>query len=356
MLLGPSLGAVSGVSTHLNQLFGSALADEYRLVHFQVGSEGRAESAWQKAHRLLWSPVQFCRALSRHRPDIVHLNTSLETKSFWRDIAYLVVAKAMGRRVIYQVHGGALPHKFFEGRALLTGVLRRVLRAADLVVLLAQEELRAYRSFDGALSLVVIPNAIDIIADPGEKQTRANQPLQLAYVGRLAEEKGLFDLLEALALVRQAGGGARLVIAGSGPAEAELRRKVDALGLAQQVSFVGAVFGAQKDRVWIEADLFGFPTLHREGLPYALLEAMAARTPPLICSVGAIPDVVEDGVHGYFVPPRDPQALAERIILLDGDRALLARMRQAGRERIEQHYSITRLAADFRAAYAALAH
>jgi len=354
MLLGPSMAAVSGVSTHLNQLFGSVLAQQYELVHFQVGSEGRGESRLGKLLRLLISPWQFLWALLRVRPDLVHLNTSLEPKSFWRDAVYLALAKLLRTKVLYQVHGGALPHKFFEGQPLRTAVLRRVLLGADVVVLLAQEELRAYRAFEPRLRLTVIPNAIEIMADPRDKRADPGPPLTVAYVGRLAAEKGIFDLLAGVAAARAQGCRLRLLLAGSGPDEAALRQRVAELGIGDAVQFVGAVFGEGKDALWRSADVFGFPTLHREGLPYALLEAMAARTPPLICAVGAIPDVMQDGVHGYFVPPRDPAALAARLVELDANRALLDRMREAGRRRVEEGYSLGRLAGDFRNAYVSL--
>ena len=353
MLLGPALDAVSGVTTHLNQLFHCSLARDFRLVHFQVGSEGRQESRLRKLLRFAWSPFQFLHALRMHKPQIVHINTSMELKSYWRDLAYLLVAKAMGKRVLYQVHGGALPQVFFGGKPLLTGVLRRVLRLPDAVVLLAQCELRGYRSFDAGLALEVIPNAIDAGVDAGAKPAMPQRALSLVYVGRLADSKGLFELIEALALARAAGSTATLALAGSGPADAALRERVAALQLERQVTFLGPVFGAAKDAVWRGADVFGFPT-HHEGLPYALLESMAARTPVLICPVGAIPDVVQDGVHGLFVPPRDAQALADAIVRLDGDRALLQRMGQACRERIESQYAVERLAQDFRRTYRAL--
>ncbi|MGK5027844.1 glycosyltransferase family 4 protein [Janthinobacterium sp. RB2R34] len=353
MLLGPALDAVSGVTTHLNQLFHCSLARDFQLVHFQVGSEGRRESRLHKLLRFAWSPFQFLQALRVQQPQIVHINTSMEQKSYWRDLAYLLVAKAMGKRVLYQVHGGALPQVFFRGKPLLTGLLRRVLHLPDAVVLLAQCELRAYRSFDAGLPLEVIPNAIDAGVDAGQKLQSPQAPLSLVYVGRLAASKGLFELVEALALARAAGSTATLALAGSGPAQAALRARVAALQLEGQVSFLGPVFGAAKNALWRSADVFGFPT-HHEGLPYALLESMAARTPVLICPVGAIPDVVQDGVHGLFVPPRDPQALADAIVRLDGDRALLRRMGQACRERIDSHYAIERLAHDFRRAYRAL--
>ncbi|MBH1981175.1 MAG: glycosyltransferase family 4 protein [Burkholderiales bacterium] len=352
MLLGPSLNAVSGVSTHLNQMCRSSLSHDFDLVHFQVGSEGRGESAAGKSLRLLISPFQFAMALFRVRPDIVHVNTSMEQKSYWRDIVYVLIAKLAGRRVLYQVHGGALPEEFFGNRPVLTGLLRRVLRSADAIVLLAQRELLAYRHFDQALPLKVIPNAIDIVADPQDKQLHT-RPLLLVYVGRLAESKGVFELLEALALVRSADVKVNLRIAGSGPAEADLRAQVVQMGLQDTVTFLGPVFGEEKDKLWEGADLFGFPT-HHEGLPYALLESMAARTPALVCPVGAIPDVMQDGVHGLFVAPQDPEALAQAILRLDKDRDLLQSMGQACRDRIESYYSLERLAQDFRDTYGAL--
>ncbi|PIF09351.1 glycosyltransferase involved in cell wall biosynthesis [Janthinobacterium sp. 13] len=354
MLLGPALNAVSGVTTHLNQLFHSSLSQDYKLVHFQVGSEGRNESRLHKLLRFAWSPVQFVQAMRRQRPQIVHINTSMEWRSYWRDIVYLLLAKAMGKRVVYQVHGGALPQVFFNGKPLLTGLLRRVLRAADVVVLLAQCELQGYLDFDPALALDVIPNAIDAGSDPGDRPLVPQRPLSLVYVGRLAESKGLFDLLEGLRLARAAGVQATLALAGSGPQEAALRERVAGLGLQEAVRFLGPVFGAEKEAVWRQADLFGFPTLHQEGLPYALLESMAARTPVLVCPVGAIADVMQDGVHGVFLPRSNPQALADAIARLDGDRALLLRMGQACRERIESAYTVERLAQDFHRVYRAL--
>jgi len=352
LLLGPSRDAVSGVSTHLNQLFSSSLASQVRLIHFQVGSEGRKESKPGKLLRLVASPLQLMGAIFRARAQIVHINTSMEAKAYWRDLAYLLVAKLLRRRVVYQVHGGALPQDFFAGKPLLAALLHRVLRLPDLIVLLAQQELQAYRAFDPALPLSVIANAIDLPPDPADKMTATAGPLSLAYVGRLAAEKGLFELVEAAAEVVRAGRLLTVTVAGGGPDEAALRERVTRLGLDGHVNFVGPVFGEQKTALLNNADVFGFPTRHREGLPYALLESMAARTPVVICPVGAIPDVMQDGVHGIFVPPGDVGALRDAILRLDQDRALLRRMGKACRERVQAHYSLDRLSADFQAVYA----
>lgn len=352
MLLGPSLNAVSGVSTHLNQLLDCRLAGEFKLLHFQVGSQGRDESPRQKTLRLVFSPVQFLWRLIQQRPRIIHLNTTMDNKAYWRDLVYLIIARTLRKRIVYQVHGGALPQNFFGSSLLLSHLLKRVLRSADLVVVLGQESLAAYRAFTPGLNVKVIANAISPGKDPQWKRTGISndRPLCLTYVGRLDEKKGVFEIIEALAILHREQRPMYLVIAGAGPAEVEMRTIIGERGLQNHVRFVGVVHGAEKERVWNESDLFVFPTNH-EALPYALLESMAARTPALVSPVGEIPDVMEDGVHGVFVPCRNPQALAAEICRLDSNRELINRMGESGRQRIVDHYTIERLAGDFGSAY-----
>ena len=173
------------------------------------------------------------------------------------------------------------------------------------------------------------------------------------YIGRLAREKGLHEAIDALALVRSLGVAARLVVAGGGPEEAALRERVREHSLKEAVNFTGPVEGEHKALLLSQADVLLLPS-YAEGLPYALLEGMAAGAVPVATPVGAIPDVVTDGQHGLFVPLRDADAIAQAIMRLDADRALLARMSAASRKRIVSGYSIERLAADFSALYSTL--
>ena len=355
LLLGPHRGAVSGVSTHLNHLFDSPLATDFRLVHFQVGSEGRKEGAVGRALRLVTGPLRLAAAILARNAAIVHINTSLNTRAYWRDLAYLVVAKGCGARVVYQVHGGALPQVFFRGNRLLDAVLRWTLALADAVVVLARIELRSYRKFVPGLAVSVLPNAIDHAPYAALERGPATPgtPLRLVYIGRLAREKGLPETLQALKLARDQGIQARLAIAGYGPDEQRLRELAQALGLAGSVAFIGPVFGEAKARLLAGADALVLAS-HAEGLPYALLEGMAAGAAVIATRVGAIPDVVVDGVHGLFVSPHNPRAIARAIGLLARDRDLLGRMSEACRRRIAGSYSIDRLAGDFRRLYSEL--
>lgn len=355
LLLGPHRAAVSGVSTHLNLLMDSMLAEDYEVVHFQVGSEGRDEGSIGKLLRLAASPFFLAASIIFRHVSIVHINTSLNRKAYWRDIVYLFIAKALGARVVYQVHGGELPRRFFAGSPLLTAFLRRTLRLPDVVVVLAQVELRAYREFVPGQEVVALPNGIDcrpysgvptVLSDP-------THPLQLVYIGRIAREKGLYETLQGLRLAHELGVDVRLVIAGTGAEETRLRRYAQALGIAARVCFVGPVFGHDKVRLLSGADAMVLPS-YSEGLPYALLESMAAGVPVIATPVGAIPDVVSDGIHGFLVPPRDGKAIAESLAILAGDREKLSWMSRACRRRVRAAFSIERLAQEFAHHYARL--
>jgi glycosyltransferase involved in cell wall biosynthesis len=352
VLLGPSREAVSGVSTHVNMLFRSALARQFRLVHFQVGSEGRAESLARRVARLVASPFCLAWKIVQSGAAIVHINTSLDTRAYWRDLAYVAVAKLCGARVVYQVHGGALPADFFAGRMLMAW-LRTTLAWPDVVVVLAAIEAQAYRAFVPGQSVALVPNGIDCEAlAPPERASDAK--LSLLYIGRLIATKGLFESFEALAALRTLGVETELVVAGEGPEEPRLRRRARELDLAERVRFVGPAFGERKAELLRAADILLLPTYHPEGLPYALLEGMAAGLVPIVTRVGAIPDVALEDVHARFVPPRDAPAIVDALRALAADRATLWRMSAACRQRIANAYSISRVAADFAALYGGL--
>jgi glycosyltransferase involved in cell wall biosynthesis len=88
-----------------------------------------------------------------------------------------------------------------------------------------------------------------------------------------------------------------------------------------------------------------------EGLPYSLLEAMAAGCVPITTPLAAIPDVIRDGEQGMLVPVNDPNGLARAVAALDDDREGLIRMAKAARLRVLERYTVSRLADDFRQLY-----
>jgi glycosyltransferase involved in cell wall biosynthesis len=161
----------------------------------------------------------------------------------------------------------------------------------------------------------------------------------VVYAGRLVEAKGLLDLLAAWSLLAAEAPDAHLVLLGSGALEGELRRRVGSPPLAGRVHLAGEV---QDVRPYLgAATAFVFPSW-AEGLPNALLEAMAMGLPCVATAIGPIQDAVTDGVEGLLVPARDPQRLAATLAALLRQPILAARLGRAARARVEAEFSLSR--------------
>src|SRR4030088_1963628 len=161
LLLGPRRDALRGVSTHLSLLLSSRLAEEFALIHFEVGGEGRNEGAPGRAARLIVSPFRLAAAVLAQRAVIVHLNTALTLRAYWRDLAYAIVARLCGATVLYQVHGGALPQACCRGHRLLTAFVRATLRLPGAIVAMSASEADAFRGFVGSTPVFAFPNGVD---------------------------------------------------------------------------------------------------------------------------------------------------------------------------------------------------
>lgn len=152
-------------------------------------------------------------------------------------------------------------------------------------------------------------------------------------VANFRPQKAHADLIRAALRVREAVPTARLVLVGQGPKEPDVRRQVRELGLQDMVVFAG-----QRDdapRVAGAFDVFVLPSRY-EGLAIALLEAMALGRPPVVTAVGGLSELVENGANGLIVPPSDPDALAQAIVLLLHDADLRSRLGEAARQRAAQ--------------------
>lgn len=223
---------------------------------------------------------------------------------------------------------------------------RRALRGADAVVVVAEAlERRLLRADVPRARLVRIDNGVDVKAvaaaaaaggaaarrDLGADDTTA----VVLSLGRLSPEKGHDVLVEAFARVAREHPAARLVLVGDGVEEERLAARARERGIADRVRFAGwrgdaaACLGA--------ADVFVLPS-RTEGLPLALLEAMAAGIPAVVTDVGAMAEVLDHGAAGLVVPADDVAALAAALAAaLDDPKACAARAAQA-RMRVQERY------------------
>jgi glycosyltransferase involved in cell wall biosynthesis len=171
-------------------------------------------------------------------------------------------------------------------------------------------------------------------------------PAIILSVGRTVAKKGYDDLVAALGRL-PADLSWRFVHIGGGPMLADLKRQARALGIAERMEWLGA----QPQEIVLEryrqADLFALASRiatdgDRDGLPNVLMEAQSQRLPVIATRVAAVPELIEDGITGLLVEPRDPAALAATLATLIEDPARRAKLAAAGFERVHRQFDLQR--------------
>lgn len=173
--------------------------------------------------------------------------------------------------------------------------------------------------------------------------------LVLLYLGALTPRKNLRFLLQVVRAVSERVPTVHLVMAGSGPQEAELRRYAQELGVQERVTFTGYLAEADKVRYYNLADLFVFPSL-LEGFGMAVAEAMACGVPVVASNAASLPEVV--GEAGLLADPTDGEYFAAQLVRLLADEALRRRLGEEGRAHVRQHFSWQQAAQKTYTAYA----
>ena len=170
----------------------------------------------------------------------------------------------------------------------------------------------------------------------------------VGVVGRLAKEKGYWYLLSAARIVMKECPEAHFLVVGDGPQREKLANLALNLGLKDHITFTG--YRRDVLRVLSLFDIFALATLW-EGLSMVILEAMVMAKPVVTTNVVGNPELVVDGITGFLVPPRDPQALADRILTLLKDENLRKRMGAAGRRRVEEKFTIEKMVSETESLY-----
>lgn len=181
----------------------------------------------------------------------------------------------------------------------------------------------------------IIPNGIPV----GIPETRfMRKKNQILFAGRLSPEKGIDILLNAVRSIKDIN----VLIAGSGPEHKKYAR-VPQTG---PIRFLGDLDNREIQKLMWQSSMFVMPSRY-EGMPMALLEAMACSCPVIATAVGGVPEVIEDHKSGLLVPPEDPDALARAIEKLLADAQLRELLAKNAYKIVAKHYSFGRTSKSF---------
>jgi glycosyltransferase involved in cell wall biosynthesis len=311
------------------------LAEDFELSQFDEAGSGLS--------RMLSPGARLAAAALWRRASIVHVRASADERTRRREAAYLRAAKACGAGTVYELDAAAVAQRRSGGT--VAPLPHRTARIADVVVVPSEFDADAWRRIAPGQSITALPSAVDAGAYSGlvREARAADAPLRLLFTGELTRDQGLYEVLQGLRLARVQEITASLLVAGEGPEEAALRRFAASLDLESCVGFCGAVSGEAKLALLRGVDV-QIVAAHAYAEPAPLLEGMAAGLPAIVTRVGAMPELVTDGVHGLFIERRDPHSIARAIATLAADRGALARMGEACRTRVATGHSVERRA------------
>ncbi|HSD66317.1 MAG TPA: glycosyltransferase [Vicinamibacteria bacterium] len=306
-------------------------ARENRPLRAAVSALGIPYHALSPGDALGW-----LRLLRAERPDVLYVFGRFRT------VAWAALARVAGVRCVVAAE-----------RSAANRWTDRVARALDRPLVaayvanseLAARNLRAFVGADGP-PVRVVPNGIErggVLAGDG----RAGD--SLLCVGSITPNKGQGVLLEAVRLLRPRYPELRATLVGRDGTGGRFFRRAAARGLDDTYTAVGFVDDV---RLYLaRARVVVLPTLHREGMPTALLEAMRAGVPVVASDVGGVSEIVEDGSTGLLVPPGDARALATAISRLLEDEATRVALARNARQRVLDRHDLSVMVEGHRAAF-----
>ena len=267
--------------------------------------------AWSMAARLRWSWRQL---MSGFDCDLIHAH-AITPDGF----AACQLARRLHRPVICSARGSEV-HTTPNESPIFRRMTQWALRRTDGMIAVSSALARdAVGLAGGTLSPKVIYNGVAEYFPKADDRAAIRRSLNLPetaqiilFVGRCELDKGAEELMKAFAEFRQRDPAAALVYVGDGSARVQLQALASQGQFGGRVHFAGQVGRAEIRQYLQAADIFVLPS-HGEGMPNALLEAMAAGLPCIATAVGGIPEAVQDGVNGLLIPPKSPAAIVAAL-------------------------------------------
>jgi glycosyltransferase involved in cell wall biosynthesis len=347
LLLGPLPPPYMGPAIATEILLGSALKDRFHLVHLDTNTH--RDLATLNTFRLggafknVASYARLMGLVARHRPALVVVPISQTTLGFFKDSWFILISRAMGRKVLLHLRGSEFRVWLARSSPLTRGYVRTVLAACCGVIVLGEKLRYLFEGFFPQDWIFVVPNGANL-SFPSRQDGKS--ALRILHLSNLKRPKGVEDVVAAFVNVAEQDPSLdlQLDLAGSWIDQAA-RQSCESMAtpFAGRVHVHPAVLGLEKQRLYLEADVFVFPPRQPEGHPWVLVEAMAAGLPIVATDQGAITESVVDGVNGFIVPVGDADAIAAKLNLLVHDDALRRRMGEASRKRYEERFTEERM-------------
>ncbi len=339
-----------GSSIYFYNLLKSGIKDVFDVSHLDISDHRNLDNLstldLTNVYLALKSIFSLRSMLKDINPDLVYIPVASNFLPYLRDGLLILTASFFSKtKIVIHLHEGKyFRDEFYEkSNAAVKYFIKKSLDKADTAVVLG-ESLKCI--FKGLVkNIMVCCNGIDedFMPDKGRILKQAGEKITVGFLGNLFESKGLLDVLNASVLVIKKHNNIEFLIAGASSEKENKTAKaaediISANNLKANIKFTGLIRDKEKKDFFDQSDMIVFPS-HNEGSPLVIIEAMSAGLPVIATKdVGAIPDMVRDGVTGILVSRKNPGEIADAVIRLIEDGKLRLGMGMAGRKKFEEEY------------------
>lgn len=354
---------MSGIGTYYQTLLDSSLPKRVNMQFIDTSScrrPGFKTGRWSLSNLLsaIGDCIRFTKAVVTYRPEICHIATAFGL-SFAKHSVCVAIARLLGSKVLLHPHC-SFYILYEQQEKAWQWFVRKIIGLCHGVVVLSKEWQELQEAVPGC-QLYTLPNAINLdgYVDVGREkiELKSDRPyLHALYLGHLGKAKGSFDLIIAAKIVLGQGHKVVFDLVGQEQIVGEtkqLHTQIFDAGLDNFIHVLPAVTGKEKIELFRSADIFVYPSYH-EGMPMAVIEAMACGLPIIATDVGGLPDLVNPGMNGLLVPAGKPDQLASAICQLIVNTPLRHSMQVDSFRLAQENYDVEKLVSRLLSIYQAL--
>jgi glycosyltransferase involved in cell wall biosynthesis len=255
----------------------------------------------------------FFELLSNRRIKIVHLHGAKDGSIFRKSIMCFIAKKMFGKKIVFHSHAGAFNEYYRKRGRLYRSMCRFLVNNAEAVVVLSGIWNDFFRETFRVKKMIVIRNPVEHREPVVLKSISRRGITTFLFLGRIADHKGIFDLVNLFIAEQESlRGKCKLLIGGNHEVD-RLKKAITEGGIGDLAEYIGWVQDEDKDRCYSLCDYFILPTYH-EAMPMTILEAFSYGKPVITTPVGSIPEIVTHGRNGYLFPPGDMARMKEIVL------------------------------------------
>ena len=343
----PRLTNKGGIANYYNALSPYLTS---RAEYIYRGKTKQKEFIFHSVWRILTDYLAYCKKTHTKETKAVIINSSLGIGGFLRDGFYFFITPGRVKKIVFFRGWNPDFEKKIEKSMLLKRWLSFTFLKADHIIVLSSEFKKkiiewGYKKSVSAETTIVDENLLAGFDFKSITHYRNRlKYFNILYLGNVSKAKGVWELISSIDELYNQKMNAKLtyIIAGNG---AELKRMEDyAQNKHLPVQFPGYVRGKDKQKAFKQAHLYVFPSVHGEGMPNSVLEAMAFGLPVITTKVGGIPDFFEDDKMGLFLENREPEHIAEKIKYLLDRPKLMQQISEYNYNYAKEHFYASKVA------------